>query len=264
MAWNLRRGDEVRALHAGFAQAGAEVVQTNTFGGSRARLARWGLDGEIRAILFAAVEHARAAGAPFVVASVGPTGIDPFSIGAAARMRGAFEEQIGLLAEAGVDGVHLETMYHPIEARAGIAASRAVAPSLPVIVSATYALGDLGFQTPYGVALPEMTAAILDGGPDAVGLNCSLEARKMLGALRALREIADVPILVKPQAGAPTVGCRGEYRGDDPDRLRRDGLKLVDEGADAIGGCCGATAEHIAALAAGIVERWPDALGMRR
>jgi 5-methyltetrahydrofolate--homocysteine methyltransferase len=254
-AWNLRRPDEVRALHGRYLAAGAEVIQTNTFGGSRPRLEKAGLDGELRAIQREAVSLARAAGARTLVGSLGPTGIDPFASDAAARIGAAYEEQLGELAAAGVDGIHLETMYHPVEALAGLAAARRVAPSLPVIVSATFALGDLGFQTPLGVPLRAMVEPLRDAEPDALGLNCSLEARKMLGALRALRELTELPLLVQPQAGEPSVGCKGERRGDDPARFSRDVLALVDEGADAVGGCCGAGPDHVALLARHLRER---------
>ena len=251
-AWTLSHPDRLAALHRRYVQAGAEVVQTNTFGANRPRLVggkRPELAHELGRLNREAVALARASGARAVAASLGPTGIDPFSSQAAARMAAAYEEQLQHLVAAGVDALHFETMYHPIEAVAAIAAARRIAPRLPLIVSATVALGDHGFQTPLGVPLERMAQAVLDAGPDAVGLNCSLEARKMLGALRLLRDLTELPILVKPQGGQPAVGCRGDSRGDPPDRFARDVAKLVDEGADLVGGCCGAGPDHIAALA---------------
>jgi methionine synthase I (cobalamin-dependent) len=248
-AWTLARPDEVRCMHASYVSAGAEVVQTNTFGANRPRLARAGLDGELGALNRNAVGLARAAGAPRVVASLGPTGLDPVAACMHARIEAAYTEQLRHLVDAGVDGIHCETMYHPVEARAAIAAARQVAPSLPLLVSATCSLGDHGFQTPLGVPLGAMLDALLDAEIDGIGLNCSLEARKLVGALRLLRERTDLPVLVQPQAGEPAHACRGEPRGDDPARFARDLVQLVDEGADGVGGCCGAGPAHIAALA---------------
>ena len=252
-AWNLRRPDEVRALHARYLEAGAEVLQTNTFGGSRPRLAATGLAGELFAVNLAAVTLAREAGARVVVASLGPTGIEARKESAGA-IRDAYAEQVEALAEAHVDGLHFETMYHPVEAVAAIQAARRAAPHLPVIVSFTCALGDLGYHTPLGVTLAQMADAITGAEPDAIGINCSLEARRMLGPLRALRERSDLPILMRPQAGTPAVGCKGDFKGDSPERFARDAVALVKEGADSVGGCCGAGPDHIAALTRALAE----------
>jgi len=145
-------------------------------------------------------------------------------------------------------------MYHPVEAQAGVRAAGRAAPRLPVIVSSTYALGDQGFQTPLGIPAERMHAAALEAGPDAVGVNCSLEGRKMLGLVERLRAQTDLPLVVQPQGGPAEIDCRAPRR--DPAaqvaEFVRGALALVDAGADAIGGCCGATPEHIAALAAAL------------
>lgn len=248
-AWTLARPEVLRDLHARYLAAGAEVIQTNTFGASRPRLRVAGLDGKLAELNRGAVSLAREAGAARVAASLGPTGLDVFAPGAQAAIEDAWAEQIEHLATAGVDALHFETLCHPVEARAAMAAAGRAAPSLPLVVSFTVALGDQGYQTPLGVTLARMAQAILDGAPDAVGLNCSLEARKLLGPVRALRERTGLPILVQPQGGLPSVGCKGDARGDTPERFARDACALVREGADAVGGCCGAGPDHIAALA---------------
>jgi methionine synthase I (cobalamin-dependent) len=125
-----------------------------------------------------------------------------------------------------------------------------------VLISITVALGDHGFQTPLGVPLATVVKALDAAAPDALGLNCSLEARKLVGAVRALRELTSLPLLVQPQASEPSVGCKGELRGDDPPRFARDVLKLAEEGVDAVGGCCGATPAHIAALRRALDDRY--------
>lgn len=258
-AWNLSWPQRVAGLAARYVAAGAEVVQTNTFGASRPRLLVAGLAGEIGRIHRMAVSLARQAGARFVVASLGPTGLDPVQGGAASALHAAYAEQVGLLSAAGVDGLHFETLLHPAEALAAIAAAREIAPGLPVIASTTCALGDHGFQTPLGVPLGRMAAACEEAGADALGLNCSLEARKLLGAVRALREQTELPIVVQPQGGEPSVGCKGDRRGDTPERFAEGALRLVEAGADAIGGCCGAGPEYIAALARRLDERFASA-----
>src|SRR5262245_12182048 len=125
-AWTLSRPEVLRALHRRYLEAGAEVLQTNTFGASRPRLERAGLADAIARVNREAVALARAAGAKRVVASVGPTGIDPFADDALPRIEAACREQIEHLAAAGVDGLHAETLCHPVEARAFLLAARAV------------------------------------------------------------------------------------------------------------------------------------------
>ena len=255
-AWTLSRPELVRALHARYLAAGAEVVQTNTFGGSRPRLERAGLANAIARVNRDAVALARAAGAPLVIASLGPTGIDPISADAAPRIEAAYREQIEHLAAAGADGLHAETMCHPVEAIGLLAAARAVAPRLPVLVSATVALGDFGFQTPWATPLARMARECEEAGADALGLNCSLEARKMLGAVRALRELTALPIVAQPQGGEPSMDCRGERKGDTPERFAQGCLRLVEAGADAVGGCCGAGPAYVAELGRVLAARF--------
>ena len=253
-AWSLSRPDVVQALHQRYLAAGAEVIQTNTFGASRPRLVTARLDAQLDRLNRAAVALARASGARLVVASLGPTGIDPFGGEAAVLIEAAYAEQITALAAAGVDGLHAETMCHPIEAVAFLGAAHAVAPRLPTIVSTTVALGDFGFQTPWAIPLARMAAACEEAGAGALGINCSLEARKLLGAVRALREQTELPILVQPQGGEPAIGCRGESKGDTPERFAAGCLKLIEAGADAVGGCCGAGPDYLAVLARAIRE----------
>lgn len=257
--WVLERPELVREVHAAYVAAGAEILQTCTFGATHPRLECVGLGPEVVAVNRQAVSLARAeaAGRP-VLASLGPTGIDPFSADAAAAMAAAYRQQIAVLAEAGVDGLHFETLYHPLEATQAVAAARQVAPRLPILLSATYALGDHGFQTPLGVPLPVMTQALLAAAPDALGVNCSLEARKMLGLVRQLRELMGPPearplaLIVQPQGGPAEIDCRAPQRGSDVEEFVR-GLRAIldrgDLGVAMVGGCCGAGPAHIAALA---------------
>lgn len=258
------RAAVVAALHAEYARAGADVLQTNTFGGTRPRLARRGLDASLAEINLRAAALARQAAdaaraqrtrpGPIVVASLGPTGIDPFARDAGRAIAAAYAEQIPHLVAGGCQALHFETMYHPVEAIAAVETARQVAPALPVIVSATYAHGDQGLQTPLGVPLDVMQRAIESAAPDAVGVNCSLEARKMLGVLRRLRELTDLAILVQPQGAPVDPDCRAPRR--DAATLVADFVRgclaLLDAGADMLGGCCGATPAHIAALAAAL------------
>jgi 5-methyltetrahydrofolate--homocysteine methyltransferase len=253
-AWNLSRPDDVRAIHAAYAEAGAEIVQTNTFGATRPRLARFGLEARQRELIFAAVALARqAAPRAHVIASLGPTG-ETLPLGGTpdvSRLQADYAEAARLLAEAGVEAIHLETQFHPAELQAAILGVREGAPKLPVVASMALMPGITGLETPHGVPLSRMLKAIDAAGPDAVGVNCAIEAERMLAAVKALAAATSLPVWAKPQAKLSDKCATGRSK-ETPDSFARHALTLVDAGAAAIGGCCGTTPASIAALHAAL------------
>jgi len=253
-SWNLARPDEVRAVHAAYAAVGAEAVQTNTFGLTRQRLARFGLIDRQREIAEAAVRLARE-GAPkaAVIGSLGPTG-ETIALGGRADtgpLRDAYAEAAALLAAAGVDAIHLETQFHPAELQAAIEGARAGAPALPLIASMALMPGATGLETPHGVPIGKMMRALEANLPDAVGANCAVEAERMLQAVTWLRERTDLPVWAKPQAKLSDKCATGRST-ETPEKFARHAVALVEAGAAAVGGCCGTTPASIAALRAAI------------
>jgi methionine synthase I (cobalamin-dependent) len=257
-SWNLSRPDDIRAVHAAYVEAGAEAVQTNTFGATRPRLARFGLGDRLRDICEAAVRLARQA-APHarVIGSIGPTG-ETVALGASADLgwlRAAFAEPAGILAACGVDAIHLETQFHPAELEAAIAGVRAAAPSLPLIASMALMPGATGLETPHGVPIAKMMRALEANLPDAVGANCAVEAERMLQAVVELRDRFALPVWAKPQAKLSDK-CATSRSRETPESFARHAVALVDAGASAVGGCCGTTPASIAALRA-VLRRQP-------
>ena len=252
--WCLARPDEVRAVHAAYAAAGSEAIQTNTFGATRPRLARFGLAERQREICEAAVRIARAA-APnaTIIGSLGPTG-ETVALGGkadVAPLRDAYAEAAAALATAGVDAIHLETQFHPAELQAAIDGVRAGAPNLPLIASMALMPGASGLETPHGVPVAKMVRALEANPPDAVGANCAIEAERMLQVIELLRQRFDLPVWAKPQAKLSDKCATGRST-ETPEKFARHARALFDAGASAIGGCCGTTPASIAAVRAAL------------
>jgi 5-methyltetrahydrofolate--homocysteine methyltransferase len=253
-SWNLDRPADVRAVHAAYAAAGADAIQTNSFGATRPRLARFGLADRLREICAAAVALARdAAPKAAIVGSLGPTG-ETVALGGKADvspLRDAFAEAAAALADAGADAIHLETQFHPAELQAAIEGVRAGAPRLPLIASMALMPGATGLETPHGVPIAKMVRALEANLPDAVGANCAIEAERMLQVVTFLRERFDVPVWAKPQAKLSDK-CATGRSSETPEKFARHALALIDAGAAAVGGCCGTTPASIAALRAAL------------
>jgi 5-methyltetrahydrofolate--homocysteine methyltransferase len=255
-SWNLDKPEDVRAIHAAYVAAGAEIVQTNTFGATRPRLDRFGLASKQREIIRAAVELARSAGVP-VWGSLGPTGLTlPLTGGDLAPIEAAFAEAAALLAEAGVEAIHLETQFHPGELEAAVRGARSAGK--PVIASMTLMPGVSGLETPHGVPMLKMVRAVEASEPNAVGVNCSVEAERMRAAVEQLREALPLPIVAKPQAKLSDK-CATGRSSESPEAFARHAVALVAAGASAVGGCCGVGPAGIAAFKTALqreVQSW--------
>jgi 5-methyltetrahydrofolate--homocysteine methyltransferase len=162
-------------------------------------------------------------------------------------LEAAYAESAAALAEGGVDAIHLETMFHPAELAAAVRGARAGAPQLTVIASMTLMAGVSGLETPHGVPIARMLRAVESSEPDAVGVNCSVDAERMRPAVEALRQALPLPIVAQPQARI-SEKCATGRSSETPDAFARRALALVDAGAAVVGGCCGVGPEMIAAL----------------
>ena len=250
---SLRAPELVRAVHRAYVAAGAEVIETNTFGANRAKLAQYGLEGQVHAINLAGAHAARAeAGERALVAgAVGPLGVrlEPYGPTSTADARALFAEQIAALAEGGVDLLVFETFADLQEIEQAIAAARAVAPGLPVVAQVT--IGS-DCTTPFG-ATPEDAARALDGwGADVVGLNCSVGPQTILDAIERMARVTTRKLVAQPNAGMPReVGGRSMYMAS-PEYMATYARHLVHAGANVVGGCCGTTPEHIKTMASSL------------
>lgn len=249
---NLRGSDVVLEVHKAYVKAGAEILETNTYGANRLKLSGYGLAEELREINMAAVEVARrAAGdAVYVAGALGPLGIriEPYGPTSVEEARAVFREQAAALLEGGVDLFILETMSNIAEIEQGILAIHDLC-SLPVIAQMT--IGQDG-RTVYGDT-PTIIAQRLDrAGADVIGLNCSVGPDVMLDAIEEMTAATSRKISCQPNAGLPRqVDGRQMYMAT-PEYMAEYARRLVQKGVKFIGGCCGTTPEHIKIMGAAV------------
>ena len=261
---NLTQPELVRSVHEEYLQAGAEIIETNTFGANSFRLQRFGLQDQTRAINQAGARLAREAvaqladkqaGSAFVAGSVGPLGIhlEPLGKTALEEARAAFAEQIeGLIAGGpgvGVDLLAIETMMAINETEQAISAARQVAPDVPLLAMVTVDEDANCLDgTPADVAATRLAAA----GADAIGVNCSTGPATVLTAIERMRAVTDLPLVAMPNAGMPrNVDGRNIYLCS-PEYMASFARKFVRAGVQFVGGCCGTTPNHIRAMKSAI------------
>jgi methionine synthase / methylenetetrahydrofolate reductase(NADPH) len=253
---NLSQPELVRTIHEEYLQAGAEIIETNTFGANALRLQRYGLRDRVAEINRAGAELARKAvnqlaekqaGEAWVAGAVGPLGVrlEPLGKIGLDEAREAFAEQIRGLAEGGVDLLVIETVSALNEAEQAILAARSVAPSLPVMVMVTV---DEDANCLDG-ATPETAAARLtEWGADAIGCNCSVGPATVLTAIERMASVTNLPLVAMPNAGMPrAVDGRNIYLCS-PEYMASFARKLIKAGVQYVGGCCGTTPSHIRAM----------------
>ncbi len=255
---NLTRPELLAEIHRAYIGAGAELIETNTFGANRYKLAEFGLDEQLEAVNRAGVELARAAAAEsgrtvFVAASVGPLGVgmQPYGRLKHEDARAIFAEQIGVLASAGADAILFETFTDLTEMLLALEAARAAAPGLPVICEMTFGRDD---RTPLSAHLPGAVAHHLrEAGAEVIGVNCSGGPAQISRILQLMKQAApDALLAAMPNAGFPqTVGGRTMYSAT-VEYFAEYALTFKALGARIIGGCCGTTPEHIAAMRAAL------------
>jgi methionine synthase I (cobalamin-dependent)/5,10-methylenetetrahydrofolate reductase len=252
---NLRSPDLIRSVHRAYVKAGAEVLETNSFGANRLKLAQFGLAAQTRELNQRAAELAREAaneGTEVLVAgAVGPLGVrlEPYGATSAEEAQSIFREQMEGLKAGGADLFILETFGDLHEIGQAIAAARAVDPTMPVVAQMTIGVDGL---TPYG-ATPEDVARALDRfGADVIGLNCSVGPQAILEAVEKMVPVTHKKISAQPNAGMPRdVGGRSMYMAS-AEYMAEYARHLVQAGAKVVGGCCGTTPEHIQAMCVGI------------
>jgi 5-methyltetrahydrofolate--homocysteine methyltransferase len=255
--WNDTHADVVRGIHRGYFEAGSDMVETNTFGGTRLKLNEYKIGDRTRELNEKGARLARAVcpAEGYVAGSIGPTSrlpaeYEPLGDTTDAEYLEAFTEQAEALAEGGVDLFAVETMMFPQEAVAAIRACKA-ATDLPVMATMFFQYEELHDRdrTMWGESPAEVARTLLEAGADVVGMNCGRGPDRAIVIIREMRQATTAPLIAYPNAGLPvTTGDHVTYELG-PEAMAKDYPALLDAGASIVGACCGSGPEHIRRIA---------------
>ncbi|MEG2746595.1 MAG: homocysteine S-methyltransferase family protein [Gordonibacter sp.] len=249
---NFSDAQAITAIHAGYVDAGAEMITTNTFGANAHKLEG---RASVADVYQAAAVNARAAGARYVAGGLGPIGalLEPLGTLSFEAAYEVFAEQVRAVDAAGCDIVLIETMTDLREAKAAVLAAKAYS-NLPIFASMTF--GEDG-RTFLGTS-PAVAAATLSAlGVHVVGVNCSLGPDELLGVAGELLRFARCPVVVRPNAGLPRIVDGQTVYDVGPEAFAATMARIVDAGVSVVGGCCGTTPDYTAALASLVAGRTP-------
>ena len=251
--WNDTHAEVVSEIHKGYFDAGSQIVETNTFGGSRLKLDEYRLGDRTRELNVKGARLARAVAPPegYIAGSIGPTSRLPLDYALDAGVSDeeyetTFREQAEALAEGGVDLFAVETMMFPQEATAAIRACKAVT-DLPVMATMFFQFEELHDRdrTMWGESPAEVAKNLLAAGADVVGMNCGRGPDRAIVIVREMRSVTDAPLVAYPNAGLPiTQGDRVTYELG-PEAMAREYPALLAAGCNIVGACCGSNPEHI-------------------
>lgn len=257
-AWNLTHPERVLAIQRRYADAGSDVILTNTFGGSRIMLNRHGNADDVVAINTAAVEIVRQAFKEagrdgYAVGDIGPFGglMEPYGEFTEAQVRAAFEEQAKALVDAGADAIIIETQTGLEELGIAIESAKAAGANC-VIGSMAYdvTLDGSTFRTMMGID-PERAAEFMqEAGADVVALNCGtgMDMQRANEAIHRYKEATSLPVMAQPNAGQPKLVNMKVVYDETPQQMVKGVVPLIESGTNIIGACCGSTPDHIRAF----------------
>jgi len=254
---NLDEPELVADIHRQYYNAGADVVITNTFGGSPLKLSADGLEHQMAELNRSAVKLPRQAcpEGKFVAGDIGPSGkmIQPLGDVAPEEMQENFFSQARVLIESGVDLITIETMYSLEEALTAVQGVRKAGDIL-LLASMTYSKTKNGFFTVMGEDITQCVSALEKAGADIMGANCTLNSNDTIALTKELRAATDKPLLIQPNAGKPVTSKGMTYYEQTPAEFAADAKKIHEAGADMIGGCCGTTPDFIRAVKEELAE----------
>ncbi len=256
--WNWEKPEVVDGVYRAYYDAGSDVVQTNTFGGTTIKLSERDLQDRTYNANYLAAKALRAVcpEGRFVAGDVGPTGkfLKPMGEFEVEEFDAAFEAQMHGLKDGGVDLISIETMYSLEEALSALRAARKVT-GLPVCVCMTFDKNPRGFFTLMGETVPRCLKALADNGADVVGSNCTHGSSVFRELAILIREGTDLPVIVQPNRGRPVLeGGEMSYK-QTIEEYVADIREIAAMGVNVIGGCCGTTPEFIARMRPILDER---------
>jgi 5-methyltetrahydrofolate--homocysteine methyltransferase len=246
---NITAQDIVREVETQYLNAGAEIVETNTFGASPLKLSRYGLNAKTEDINRAAVKITRevAGDRAYVAACVGPSGkiLKPYGDTEPADVFESYFEQIQVVVEAGVNLIWIETMTDLNEAVIAAKAARRISKDIPVIAAMTFDKTPRGFFTIMGNTIADVAKNLKEAGANAVGSNCGNGIENMIAIAREFSLCTDLPISIRPNAGMPVLNAGQVTYPETPEFWATKMSTLLELGISILGGCCGTTPEYI-------------------
>ncbi|MDO8682862.1 MAG: homocysteine S-methyltransferase family protein [Armatimonadota bacterium] len=244
--WNVSHPDAVKSVHKAYIESGSDIISTNTFGGNPLKLQRYGLESQVKELNGAGVRLAKqlAGEKVFVAASIGPTGhlLEPLGELSIEDAQAAFKSQSEAVAEAGADAILLETFFDITEIEAAVNA--ALPTGLPIICTMTF---DANGRTIMGVDAASAARALVEMGANVIGTNCGMGPEAMLPIVETMAA-SGVLVMAQPNAGLPEVDHGETKYSVTPEMMADYAQRFVAAGARIVGGCCGSTPDHIAAI----------------
>ncbi len=254
--WNISHPDVVRRIHQAYFDAGCDIVETNTFGGNRLKLSRFGMGERVAEFNRAAVQNARVSAGKdrYVAGSIGPTGefIEPYGTITYEEIVSVFREQVVALAQGGAEIICIETMSDIKEAQAAIQAARENTDCV-IFASMTFNRDKRGYRTMMGVDPAAAATALEEAGAHVIGSNCGAGPEQMVEILSEMAKECRAFLLAKPNAGLPVLEGTKTVYPETPSGLAQKMLPLLDIGTRVLGGCCGTTPAHLREIA-GIIK----------
>jgi methionine synthase I (cobalamin-dependent) len=247
--WNIEHRDVIKDIQKGYFEAGADVILTNTFGGSGLKLMSKGFEDRVEEINNAAVSIAKSICPKdkYVAGDIGPTGLFLPPVGKCTEelYYKSFKNQAKALINSGVDLIVIETMYDLREATQAIRAVREINKGMPIIATMTFEKRKKGFFTIMGDTPNKAFKRLEEAGANVVGVNCTLNSNDMIELCKEVRNSTSLPLLFQPNAGQPEIVNENVVYPQTPTEFANDLKTLVTLGADMVGGCCGTTPEFI-------------------
>ncbi len=258
---NLERPEVVEDIARSYADAGADIVHTNTFGGSPLKLADYGLEekcGELNRTAVAATRQG-VGERVYISASFGPSGriLQPYGDTDLDTLRRSTERQMQALLDGGVDLVCVETMTDLQEATLAVETAKALSPQIPVIATMTFDPTPRGFFTVMGVSIGQAAEALEAAGADVIGSNCGNGMEKMVRIAGEFRKETALPVIIQSNAGQPEIRAGQVIYPETPEFFEGKVMELLAAGVAVIGGCCGTTPDYTRAIRRA-VDQWSE------
>jgi 5-methyltetrahydrofolate--homocysteine methyltransferase len=251
-SFNLENTEALEDIARLYFDAGADIVHTNTFGGSSLKLTSHHLGDHIEDINRNAITAVKKVAPKQGVVSVscGPTGmiLKPYGDADPEDVYESFRQQLAIAVDAGADAVTVETMIDLEEAVLAVKAAKSVSDDLPVMATMTFDPTPKGFFTIMGVSIEKAAQGLKAAGASVVGSNCGNGIEKMVEIAREFTKVTDLPILIQANAGLPELRDGSPVYPETPEFMAEKARALVEMGVALIGGCCGTTPDHIRAL----------------